>query len=212
MSFCFPGDETERNNAYALQRSVCHAGCSAAAFLPAMQVPRRTPRVAELGGVRRCYPSSVNESQTIPTQNDTDAGQRRRFVRWLLFALVVSSIVGVVSLATGITSFSSHTDSSGTVTTLTHHTVTSRVVLSAATVFHVALVFGIFVRSRLAWSAAFILPPLWTLVVATMNWSQLFGTPPDWSAVIPIACIVGIGVWQTFIWRRQWAVCEGYFQ
>lgn len=154
----------------------------------------------------------MNESQTILTQNDADPQQQRRVVRLLLSVLVVSAILGVVSLATGITSFTSRGDSRGTVTTLTHHTVATRVVLSAATVFHVALVFGLYFRSRLAWSAAFILPALWALLAATMNWSLLFGSPPDWSGVIPIACIAGLGVWQTFVWRRQWAVYEGYFQ
>ena len=46
MSFCFPGDETERNNAYALQRSVCHAGFSA---------------VAELGVAARLATSSMRK-------------------------------------------------------------------------------------------------------------------------------------------------------
>lgn len=154
----------------------------------------------------------MNISQIIPSESDTDSRHQRRFVRWLLLALVVSSILGVASLATDITSFSSRTHSSGTITTLTRHTVASRIVLSAATLFHVALVVGIVLRSRLAWSAAFVLPALWAFVVGTMSWRQLYATSPDWRAAIPIACLVGVAIWQTIVWRRQWTACEGYFQ
>lgn len=154
----------------------------------------------------------MNISQLIPSESDTDSRHQRRLVRWLLLALVVFSVLGVASLATDIVSISSRKHSSGTITTRTRHTVASRIVLSAATLFHVALVVSIFLRSILAWSAAFALPALWALVVGTMNWRQLYATSPDWSAAFPIACLVGIAIWQTLAWRRQWTACKGYFQ
>ena len=166
-----------------------------------------------LGGATRLH-SPVNESETNSDQSDADLGdlrQQRRFVRWLLFVLVVTSLVGVASLFTGVTSFSTGKSSSGTVTTLTHHTLMSRVVLSAATVFHIALVIGILVRSRRAWSAAFVLPAVWALMVVTMNWRELISSS-GWSAAFPVAFVVGMAVWKTNVWRRQWAACVDYFR
>jgi hypothetical protein len=163
---------------------------------------------------RRFSPYPVNQSETNSDQSGADSGdlrQQRRFVRWLLFVLVVTSLVGVASLFTGVTSFRTGKSATGTVTILTHHTLVSRVVLSAATIFHIALVIGILVRSRRAWSAAFVLPAVWALMVVTMNWSELIASS-GWSAVIPVAFVVGMAVWRLKDWRRQWAACEGYFR
>ena len=154
----------------------------------------------------------MNESPKKPTDEVAESRQKQRFVRWLLFALFASSLFGVASLATGITSYRSRTDSSGTTTTFTHHTVRSRVVLSAVTAFQVVLALGLIRRSRIAWRAAFALPLLWAFLVAIIAWPQLYTTSPDWSVSIPLACIVGIGIWNTIVWRRQWTVCECLFR
>lgn len=170
-------------------------------------------RVAELGS-RRSSPYLVNESETNSDQSDADLGdlrQQRRFVGWLLVVLVVISLVGVASLFTGVTSFSTRKSSSGTETILTHQTITSRVVLSTATVFHIALVIGILVRSRRAWSAAFVLPAVWALMVVTMSWRELIASP-GWGAAVPVAFVVGIAIWKTKVWRQHWGRCESYFR
>lgn len=170
-------------------------------------------RVAELG-TNPSSPYPVNESETNSDQSDADLGdlrQQRRFVRWLLLVLVVTSLVGVASLFTGVTSFSTRKSSSGTVTTLIHHTLMSRVVLSAATVFHIALVVGILVRSRRAWLAAFVLPAVWALMVLAMNWPQISASS-DWSVAIPVAFVVGMAIWKTKVWRQKWGSCESFFR
>jgi magnesium-transporting ATPase (P-type) len=154
----------------------------------------------------------VNESPSIPNQDVADRRQQQRFVWWHSFALIVLSLISVASLVTGVTSYRSRTDSSGTTISFTHHTVTTRFAMSAVTVFQLALAFGLVRRSRVAWRAAFTLPIVWAFLVGVVGWPQLYTTSPDWTVVIPLVCLAGIGIWQTFVWRRQWTVCEGLFQ
>jgi hypothetical protein len=85
-------------------------------------------------------------------------------------------------------------------------------VLSVGTAFQVALAFGLIRRSRLAWRAAFALPLLWAFLIGVIGWPQLYITSPDSSVAIPLACIVGIAIWQTVVWRKQWGACESLFQ
>src|SRR4051812_22925258 len=127
------------------------------------------------------------ESVLNPQPDLTDLRQQRRFVGWLLLALIVSSLVSIASLASDVTSYERRTDPSGPTTTrITHHTVTSRVVLSVVVVCQVVLVVGLFRRSHVAWRAAFLFPAVQALVVGVVGWPQLYQASPDPTVAIPL--------------------------
>jgi hypothetical protein len=154
----------------------------------------------------------MNENQQDTTASPDVDKWARRFIGWLLFGLVVSFIAGVVSVVTGITSISHHTTSSITTTTITHHTLASRIVLSFVTAFHAVLVVGIFRRTRIAWRAGFALPILWTLSFMFIAYPQFDASDQFAGVVVPFIIMTSIGAWRTFIWWRQWTVCEIYFK
>lgn len=152
-------------------------------------------------------------NEKVPAQNHTiaDTQQQERFIRILVFALIFSAFAAVASLVANVTSFQYKFDSTGRTSNVTHHTLTSRVALVAATAFHVWLAYGFVRRQRAAWRAAIALPLLWAFLVATMNWERFYHGIMDRTVMLPVALIAGIGVWQTLAFRRQLAVCEGLF-
>jgi len=143
---------------------------------------------------------------TANTPDTVQAAQVHQFVRWLLPALIISTLLAVGSLVADIASFSSHTDHSGTVSTVIHHTTASRIVVSMATLFHLYLIVGLLRRAPSARRAASTLPVVWALVAAVASWPQLAGPSPDWTVAIPVTIIMGTGIWQTIAWRRSLAL------
>ena len=152
------------------------------------------------------------DKNKAPNQNNVDnPTDIRRFINLLLLALVASVIGGLISLYTDSTSFILGGSTSS------HHTFASKSALTLATVFHLALIFGIILRHHLAWRAGFILPILWFSVAGIISFPQLYSKSDDWttslsSIGIPLACLAGMGVWQTLIWRRQWKACNPFFR
>jgi hypothetical protein len=112
----------------------------------------------------------------------------RRFVGFLVFALIASAIVGLDSLWTGSTAFiiggGPHS----------HHTPVSRVVMALIITFYLALAIGILGRFRSAWHAGFAFPASLALICGVVGWPQLTANSSGWDVVITLALLLGMGV------------------